>query len=179
MLHSLDHFCGHPTGPHLSCIEDPTSGCSTPREVSPLQTGVGGSPHLTCWPCFFARSPWYGWLSGPWGHIAGSCLACHPPVPLILFSRAVLNPYILQLVLLVGIVMCQVQDLALGFVEPHAVLTLYSNLTRSLWMASHLSGMSTTQLDIIHKLAKNTFNPTVHVIVEDINGDIKEHMFSD
>ena len=34
---------------------------------------------------------------------------------------AVLHPSIHQLVLIVGVAMAQVQDLALGFVEPHEV----------------------------------------------------------
>ena len=54
-----------------------TSGCSTPGEASPVQAG---SPLSSCWPCFFWRSPGHGWLSGQWGHIAGSHPACHPPV---------------------------------------------------------------------------------------------------
>ena len=41
--------------------------------------------------------------------------------PQVLFSRAVLNPYIPQLVLIVGVAMTPVQDLALGFVELHEV----------------------------------------------------------
>jgi len=42
--------------------------------------GAGSLP-WTCWPCFFWCSPGYSLLSGLWGHIAGSCPACHPPVP--------------------------------------------------------------------------------------------------
>ena len=41
-----------------------------------------------------------------------------------LFIRAVLNHFVPQLVLIVGISMTQVQDLALGFAEPHEVLGL-------------------------------------------------------
>ena len=45
-------------------------------------------------------------------------LAIHQ-YPQILFSRAVLYPYIPQFVLIVGVATTQVQDLAHGFVEPH------------------------------------------------------------
>jgi len=40
-----------------------------------------GSPLLPCWSHFFGCSIGYSWLSGLWVHIAGSCLACHPPLP--------------------------------------------------------------------------------------------------
>ena len=38
--------------------------------------------------------------------------------PLVLFGRAVLYPYIPQLVLIVEVATTQVQDFALGFIEP-------------------------------------------------------------
>jgi len=41
--------------------------------------------------------------------------------PTILFDRAVLCSFILQLILVVGVVATQVQELAFGFVEPHEV----------------------------------------------------------
>ena len=42
---------GHATtGPHLSCTEDSTSGCSIPGETSPAQSRGAGLPPLTCWP---------------------------------------------------------------------------------------------------------------------------------
>jgi len=47
-------------------------------------------------------------------------LAIHQ-YPQVLFDRAVLHPYILQLVLVVEVAMTQVQDLVLGFVEPREV----------------------------------------------------------
>ena len=57
---------------------------------------------------------------------AGSFSACHPPAffqqPLCLFGRAVPHPYIAQFVLIVGVAMTQVQNLELGFIEPHEVL---------------------------------------------------------
>ena len=41
--------------------------------------------------------------------------------PQVFFSRAALNPFILQLLLVMGVALNRVQDLALGFVEPHEV----------------------------------------------------------
>ena len=39
----------------------------------------------------------------------------------VLFGRAALNPFLSQLVLLVGVASTQLQDLALGFVKTHEV----------------------------------------------------------
>ena len=39
----------------------------------------------------------------------------------VFFSRAVLSPFILQLVFVVGVASTQLQDLAFGYVEPHEV----------------------------------------------------------
>ena len=44
------------------------------------------------------------------------------PYPQVLSVRAVLHPYVPQFVLIVGVAVTQVQDLALGCVEPHEVL---------------------------------------------------------
>ena len=41
--------------------------------------------------------------------------------PQVLLGRVALNPFILQPVLIVGVALTQVQDLALGLVEPHEV----------------------------------------------------------
>ena len=49
--------------------------------------------------------------------------SCHHQHPQILFGRAVLYPFIPQFVPIVGVNMTQVQDLALGFVEPHELFS--------------------------------------------------------
>ena len=41
--------------------------------------------------------------------------------PRVFFIRAALNPFIPQLVLVMGVALTQVQDLELGFDEPHEV----------------------------------------------------------
>jgi len=41
--------------------------------------------------------------------------------PRVFFNRAGLNPYISQFILVMGVASTQVQDLALGFVEPYEV----------------------------------------------------------
>ena len=82
-----------------------------------------GQGHLP-WPAgnssFDAAQVVVGFLSYV-GTLLGSCPACCPPVSPNLFGRAVLHPYIPQLVLIVGIAMTQVQDHTLGFIEPHEV----------------------------------------------------------
>lgn len=68
-----------------------------------------------------------------------------------------------------GIVADKVHGLALSFVEHYDVhMSLFSSLSRSLWMASLPSSMSTSQLGVTHKLAKSALNSTVHVSNEDI-----------
>ena len=86
--------------------------------------------------------------------------------PQVLFSRAVLHPYISWLVLILRVAVIELQDLALGFVESHEVLQ------DPLLLALFLGSINcTTQLSIICKLAEGTLNPTVDVIDE----DVKEH----
>jgi len=41
--------------------------------------------------------------------------------PQVLFGRAVLYPYMSQLVLIAGLAMTQVQVFAFGFIEPHEI----------------------------------------------------------
>jgi len=49
----------------------------------------------------------------------------------VIDGRAVLHPYIPQLVLIAGVVTTHIQDPVLGFVEPHEVLqsTLFEPLS--------------------------------------------------
>ena len=56
--------------------------------------------------------------------------------PQVLLSRAALNPFIPELVLILGVAPTQVQDVALGLVEPHEVhmgllLELTLNIART------------------------------------------------
>jgi len=54
-------------------------------------------------------------------HTDGSCPAFHPPVPPSPSQRAALTHFIPQPVLIAGVAPTQVQDSALGLVEPHEV----------------------------------------------------------
>ena len=76
----------------------------------------------------------------------------------VLFSRAVLNPFIFQLVLVVEVVSTLVQDLVLGFVEPHEVHL--DPLLRPVWVPLDRSLSlrhfdCTPHLGVISKLAIN------------------------
>mgnify|MGYP001860250394 CR=1 FL=1 len=61
-----------------------------------------------------------------------------------------LNPFIPHLELVVDVASTQVQDLALGFVEPH-------------------------EIDVISKFAEGALNPTVSVTDEDIEEYQSQH----
>jgi len=61
--------------------------------------------------------------SGLQEHVAGSCPSFHPEdqSPQVLPGRAALNAFIPQSLLIPGFAWTQMQDVALGFVEPHEV----------------------------------------------------------
>ncbi|KAK4824941.1 hypothetical protein QYF61_021561 [Mycteria americana] len=91
--------------------------------------------------------------------------------PQVLLRRAALKPFIFQSVLLLGIALIQVQNLALGFVELHAVCTgpLLKPVKVPLDGIPSLQRIDcTTQLGVIHKLAEAALGPTVYIIGEDI-----------
>jgi len=68
-------------------------------------------------------------------------LAIHPEVH---FGRTAIYPFVSQLVLIVGVATTQVQDLALGFLEPLRFTWAHSSsLSRPLCMAFHPLGMLT------------------------------------
>ena len=82
----------------------------------------------------------------------------------VLLSRAALNPFIPQPVLIQGFALTQVQDLELGHVEPHEVHT--DPLLQPVQVP--LDGMPslrhvdrTTQLGVICKYAEGALNPAV------------------
>ncbi|KAK4822423.1 hypothetical protein QYF61_015173 [Mycteria americana] len=100
----------------------------------------------------------YGWLSGLRAHIAGSRLA-------------LLNPFFRQPVLIPGLAPTQVQDLALGLVEPHEVrmgplLELVQVPVNGIPSLRRVS--RTTQVGVICKLAEGALDPSVYVVDEDI-----------
>ena len=53
--------------------------------------------------------------------MAGLCPAAIHQYPQVLSDRAVLHPYIPQLVLIAGVATTQVQEPTLGCIEPHDV----------------------------------------------------------
>ncbi|KAK4816042.1 hypothetical protein QYF61_011050 [Mycteria americana] len=83
--------------------------------------------------------------------------------------RAAFNPFIPQPVLIPGVTLNQVQDLALGLVEPHKVhmgplLELVQVPLDGNPSLRHVN--CTTQLGVICKLAEGALDPTVYVIDE-------------
>jgi len=112
-----------PTGPCLSCAEGSRAGRRTPGGVSPEQSRRAESPPSTCWPRFFWRSPGYGWPCWLPAHIGGSCPAFHAPVAPSPSWQGCSQSLHLHSVLTLGAAPTQVQDPALGLVEPHKVHT--------------------------------------------------------
>ncbi|KAK4815356.1 hypothetical protein QYF61_001344 [Mycteria americana] len=89
----------------------------------------------------------------------------------VLLCRAALNPFIPHPVLIPGVALTQVKDLALGLVEPHEVhmdplLELVQVPLNGILSLRRVN--RTTQLGVICKLAEGALNPTVSVIDEDI-----------
>ncbi|PKU46894.1 hypothetical protein llap_2788 [Limosa lapponica baueri] len=89
--------------------------------------------------------------------------------PQTLLFRSVLNPFIPQPVLILGVALTQVQDPALGL-EPHEALTgLLLKLVQvpldGIPSLQHVN--CTTQLGVICKLTEGALNPTVYVFDED------------
>ncbi|KAK4822567.1 LOW QUALITY PROTEIN: hypothetical protein QYF61_016136 [Mycteria americana] len=87
--------------------------------------------------------------------------------PQVLLHRAALNPLIPQPVLILGVAPTQVQDLALGLIEPHEVHTgpllqlvqVPLNGIPSLRHVNH-----TTQLGVICKFAEGVLDPTMSLM---------------
>ncbi|KAK4810611.1 hypothetical protein QYF61_007348 [Mycteria americana] len=121
-----DHFCGPPLDlfqqVHVFLV------LRTPEMDAVLQMG---SHH--------SRAEWQNHLPRPAGHTSFDAaqdtvgfLGCECTLlahvqlfihqyPQVLLCRAALNPFIAQAVLIPGVALTQVQDLALGLVEPHEI----------------------------------------------------------
>ena len=114
-----------------------------------------------CWPCCFGYSPGYGWLSVLQGSIAFHVQLASHHNPQVFFSRAALNPSTSQPVLMVGVATTPgARSYTFCFVEPHEVhLGPLLSLSRSLWMASHPSVVSTT----LHSLVSSANLLRVHL----------------
>ena len=108
---------------HISPIMK-TPNLDTVLQVRPHQCRVEGQYHLpqpAGHTSFDAAQDMVGFLGCEGTLLAHVQLAVHwyPEAP---FGRAVLSTFIRQLVLVVRVAATQVQDLALGFVEPYETL---------------------------------------------------------
>ncbi|GAB0196099.1 cAMP-dependent protein kinase inhibitor alpha [Grus japonensis] len=95
----------------------------------------------------------------------------YPQVPLL---KAALNPFSAQPVVVLGIALTHVQDLALGLVELHEVHMgpLLQPVKVPLDGIPSLQQVNrSTQLEVVGKLAEGALDPTVHVS----NRDVKQH----
>ena len=155
----------------LFCTENSTS--EHILQVRSHQCRVEGQD-LFLWPTghisFDAAQDRVGFLGLEGTFLAHVQLAIHQ-YPQVLLSRAVIYPFFPQLALSVGAATTQVQDLALGFVEPQE--GLLGPLIEFVWISldNNLSLMCvncTTQLDIILKLSENALSATANVNEQDI-----------
>ncbi|KAK4830182.1 hypothetical protein QYF61_008973 [Mycteria americana] len=149
VLQPSDHFCGPALDPLQQVCVFPV--LRTPELDAALQDTVG---FLGCECTLLA-------------HVQ---LFIHQ-YPQVLLHRAALNPFISQPVLIPGVALTQVQDPALGLVEPHEVPIgpLLQLVQVPLDGIPSLRGVNhTTQLGVICKLAEGALNPTVHVIDEGV-----------
>ena len=84
--------------------------------MAPVQSkGAGSPPSPCCLTSFNAVQDTVGSLSCKGTLLAHILFPIHQ-YPQMLFSRAMLYPYVPQIVLVVGVAMAQVQDLELVFV---------------------------------------------------------------
>lgn len=63
------------------------------------------------------------WIYELGKNTTGSYLVIFSPCPHVLFHRAALNQFVLQSLFILGIALMQVQDLTLGVVQLHKILT--------------------------------------------------------
>lgn len=103
-----------------------------------------------------------GWLSGLQEDIAGSCWVPHQPEPPSLSPQDCCQSILCPGVFVPGISLTSVRDLAL------LVLTYFSRLSRSLWMACVSSNMLTAELGAVGKLGEGVLSPTVNVADKDV-----------
>ncbi|KAK4810846.1 hypothetical protein QYF61_008818 [Mycteria americana] len=176
VFHPSDRFCGPPLDPCQQVHVFPvlrTPELDAGLQVGSHQRGVEGQNHLprpAGHASFDAAQDTVGFLGCERTLPAHVQLFIHQ-YPQVLLLRAALNPFIPQPVLVPGVALTQVQDLALGKVEPHEVhmgpllelVQVPLNGIPSFWRVN-----STTQLGVICKLAEGALDPTVNVIDEDI-----------
>ena len=151
--------------PCPSCAEGSRAGCRTSSRRAE-------SPPSTYWPQVFGCSTGYRWLSGLQAHTASSCPAFHTPVPLSSSQQGCSQSLHPPACIDTGDwAPAQVQDLALGLVEPHEVHmgTLPELVQVRLDGIPSLRRVSrTAQLGVICRLAEGVLYLAVYVIGEDI-----------
>ncbi|KAK4825284.1 LOW QUALITY PROTEIN: hypothetical protein QYF61_026129 [Mycteria americana] len=153
---------------------------NTVFEVWPHQCRVQGHDHFPS-PAGHTISDTSQDAIGFLGHL-GTLLAHiqatanqHPQVP---FRRAAFQPLCLKPVALHGVVVTQVQDLALGLVEPHTIdlgpsIQPVQVLLQSLPTLKQIN--TPAQLGVICKLAESALDPFIQIIDKDIKQNRPQH----
>ncbi|KAK4816374.1 hypothetical protein QYF61_016278 [Mycteria americana] len=171
-----DHFCGPPLDPLQQVHVFPV--LRAPELDAVLQVGSHQSrgegqnhlPRPAGHASFDAAQDTVGFLGCERTLLARIQPFIHQ-YPQVLLCRAALNPFIPQPVLIQGVAPAQVQDLALGLVEPPEVhmgplLELVQVPLDGILSLRHVN--NTTQLGVICKFAESALDPTVYVIDEDM-----------
>jgi len=128
VLQPSDHFCGLPLDPLQEAHVFPVLRApelDAGLQVGSCHSGAEGQNHLlraAGHTAFDAAQDTVGLLG------CERTLLAHVQLfidqyPQVLLGRAALNPFIPQPVLILGVALTQMQDLALGLVEPHEVHT--------------------------------------------------------
>ncbi|KAK4816418.1 hypothetical protein QYF61_016854 [Mycteria americana] len=186
VLQPSDHFCGPPLDPLQQVHVFPVLRApelDAGLQVGSHQSGVEGQNHLprpAGYISFDAAQDMAGFLGCEHTLLARVQLFTHQ-YPQVLLCRASRNPFIPQPVLILGVALTQVQDLALGLVEPHEVRTgpLLELVQVPLDGIPSLRRVNcTTQLGVVCKFAEGALDPTVYVIDEDAPMSLFNSMLS-
>ncbi|KAK4830385.1 hypothetical protein QYF61_010612 [Mycteria americana] len=176
VFHPSDHFHGPPLDLLQQVHVFPalrTPGLDTVLQVGSHQSRAEGENHLprpAGHASFGAAQDMVDFLGRECTLLAHVQLFTHQ-YPQVLLCRAALNLFIPQPVLTPGVAATQVQDLALGLVEPHEIhkgslLELVQVPLDGIPTLTHVN--RTTQLGVVCKFVDGGLDPTVYVTDEDI-----------
>ncbi|KAK4824198.1 hypothetical protein QYF61_012014 [Mycteria americana] len=170
-LHQLPPQC-------LSCSGGPK--LNTVFEVRPHQCRVQGHNHFPSpagYVIFDTSLDVIGFL-GHLGTLLAHILVAVNQHPQVLFHQAAFQPLFPKPVVLHGVAVAQVQDLALGLVKPHTIdlgpsIQPVQVPLQSLPTLKHIN--TPTQLGVICKLTEGALDPLVQIIDKDIKQNWPQH----
>ncbi|KAK4828526.1 hypothetical protein QYF61_026948 [Mycteria americana] len=153
---------------------------NTVFEVRPHQCQVQGHNHFPT-PAGHTIADTSQDAIGFLGHLGTLLAHIQPAVnqhPQVLFCQAAFQPLFPKPVVLHGVAVAQVQDLALSLVEPHTIGPSPSIQPVQIPLQSLPTFQQTntpTQLGVICKLTEGALDPFIHIIDKDIKQDWPQH----